>query len=394
MKVTDFTYLLQKPESISSVAQINQLEEIITDYPYFQAARAIHLKGLKNTNSFKYNNALKVTAAHTANRDVLFDFITSPEFLNNTTTVKEIRENANLKKLNVISEEVASPPNMLEESEDNPLPQNINDAEKILDDSLFETKEVTKKEETKEAIEKSPEVEIQQANPETTQKTSTSITETEVKDELEISIANEELEIKSKEDAFENTTEKNTLVIPTEKLEEEKTEAEKLNIGAPLHFTKNEKYSFAQWLELTNPKPTTKKEEVKEQAQEEKEIEKVTPLNTKADLKQNKAPKTSLEKKEPKQKKNKKFDLIDKFIKTNPKITPAKNIETKVDISSSVKLNKDELMTETLAKVYLEQKKYKKAIQAYKILSLKYPEKSSFFANRIKSVEKIQKENI
>ena len=50
-------------------------------------------------------------------------------------------------------------------------------------------------------------------------------------------------------------------------------------------------------------------------------------------------------------------------------------------------------MTETLAKVYLEQKKYKKAIQAFKILSLKYPEKSGFFADRIRAVEKIQHEN-
>ena len=50
-------------------------------------------------------------------------------------------------------------------------------------------------------------------------------------------------------------------------------------------------------------------------------------------------------------------------------------------------------MTETLAKVYLEQKKYKKALQAYRILSLKYPEKSGFFADRIKAVEKIQQEN-
>ena len=50
-------------------------------------------------------------------------------------------------------------------------------------------------------------------------------------------------------------------------------------------------------------------------------------------------------------------------------------------------------MTETLARVYLEQKKYKKAIQAYKILSLKYPEKSGFFADRLKMVEKIQSEN-
>lgn len=341
MKITDFTNLLQKPESISSVAQINQLEEIITDYPYFQAAHAIHLKGLKNTNSFKYNNALKVTAAHTTNRDVLFDFITSPEFLNNTATIKEIRENANLKKLNVVSEEVASPPNMLEESEDKPLPQNIDDAEKILDDTLFETKEVIKEEEVSS------------------------------KEELEISNDVVELEVKAQEDALKNRTEETTELLSTEKPEEEKTESEKLNIGEPLNFTKKEKHSFAQWLQLTTPKTEDEEDEIEEETKEEPVI---------------------IE--EIKQKKNKKFDIIDKFIKTNPKIKPAKNIETKVDISSSVKLNKDELMTETLAKVYLEQKKYKKAIQAYRILSLKYPEKSSFFANRIKSVEKIQKENI
>jgi hypothetical protein len=46
-----------------------------------------------------------------------------------------------------------------------------------------------------------------------------------------------------------------------------------------------------------------------------------------------------------------------------------------------------------LARVYLEQRKYKKAIQAYRILSLKYPEKSGFFADRIKAVEKIKQEN-
>ncbi|MGJ8733916.1 MAG: hypothetical protein ACSHW4_12245 [Cellulophaga sp.] len=344
MKITDFTHLLQQPESINSVAQINQLEEIITDYPYFQAAHAIHLKGLKNTNSFKYNNALKVTAAHTTNRDVLFDFITSPEFLNNTATIKEIRENANLKKLNVVSEEVASPPNMLEESEDKPLPQNIDDAEKILDDALFETKEVIKEEEEEEAI---------------------------AVEQLETPNDIDELEVKAQEDALKNRTEETTELLLTEKPEEEKTESEKLNIGEPLNFTKKEKHSFTQWLQLTTPKPEDEEDKIEEGIKEEPVIVE-----------------------EVKQKKNKKFDLIDKFIKTNPKIKPAKNIETKVDISSSVKLNKDELMTETLAKVYLEQKKYKKAIQAYRILSLKYPEKSSFFANRIKSVEKIQKENI
>jgi hypothetical protein len=48
-------------------------------------------------------------------------------------------------------------------------------------------------------------------------------------------------------------------------------------------------------------------------------------------------------------------------------------------------------MTETLAKVYLQQKKYDNAIKAYEILSLKYPEKSGFFADRIKAIKILQR---
>jgi len=46
-------------------------------------------------------------------------------------------------------------------------------------------------------------------------------------------------------------------------------------------------------------------------------------------------------------------------------------------------------VTETLAKVYIRQKHYKKAIQAYEILMLKYPEKSSFFASQISEIKKL-----
>jgi len=43
-----------------------------------------------------------------------------------------------------------------------------------------------------------------------------------------------------------------------------------------------------------------------------------------------------------------------------------------------------------LAKVYLEQGHFEKAILAYKKLSLKYPEKNSFFANQIKLINKLK----
>jgi len=82
MNSAEFTYLLQYPENIDAL-KTQQLNEVIAEFPYFQSARAIQLKGLNKTNSFKYNQILKQTAAYTIDRKVLFDFITSPIFVRN-----------------------------------------------------------------------------------------------------------------------------------------------------------------------------------------------------------------------------------------------------------------------------------------------------------------------
>jgi len=84
-----------------------------------------------------------------------------------------------------------------------------------------------------------------------------------------------------------------------------------------------------------------------------------------------------------------KFDLIDEFIKNSPKIEFSQGKESNSDIIIDSKL-KDELITETLAKIYVTQKKFNKAIKAYEILSLKYPKKSSFFADQIIHIKKLK----
>jgi UDP-N-acetylmuramyl pentapeptide synthase len=87
-----------------------------------------------------------------------------------------------------------------------------------------------------------------------------------------------------------------------------------------------------------------------------------------------------------------KFDLIEKFIANNPKISPVDASVPEVFSDYSIQENEN-LMTETLAHVYLEQKKFNKAITAFQILSLKYPEKSSFFAHQIEAIKELQKNN-
>ncbi len=294
MNIMDFTYFLEHPAKVVEPIHTKHLEDIITEYPYFQAARALHLKGLKNLNSYKYNKALKTTAAYTTDRDVLFDFITSRDFLQNAILEPNVEETTSPKEE---PSAIDSTP-LIEISEDKPLPQDENDADQILDPELFQSKE---------------------------QKSST-----------------------AKKD---------------------------LAIGKPLAFDAKEKYSFSEWLSLATKNPIERNVVASEENKKALERSKPILRNNVDSVKR------------------KKFDRIDKFIANNPKIVPSEQKSMGVDRSGSTKIDKNELMTETLARVYLEQKKYKKAIQAYKILSLKYPEKSSFFADRIKAVGKIQLEN-
>ena len=86
------------------------------------------------------------------------------------------------------------------------------------------------------------------------------------------------------------------------------------------------------------------------------------------------------------------FQLIDDFLKSTERKIPDKDIKNKEDLSEKSWSSNYELMTETLAKVFVKQKKFKKAIEAYQILGLKYPEKNSLFANQIKEIKKLDQQ--
>ena len=282
MNITEYLTLINNPNAIND-KQTSSLEKIVTEFPYFQSARALRLKGLYNEESFRYNYELKNTAAHTTDRAVLFDFIISDTF----TRIDK----------NLYEQKLAE----------------INDIDVDATELLFIEEKIGSRE---NSLEQSILTSIKEAAPEESFNSNSSI-------------------------------------------------EEKLKIGKPLVFSPNEKYSFEEWLQLSKIHPI-----VRENIVPKEEI--TTTIDPE---------------------KQKKLALIDKFIEANPKIPPIKKEAESIFKFEPSSENSPYLMTETLARVYLEQHKYDKAIQAYEILILKYPEKSSFFANRISDIKILQQNN-
>jgi hypothetical protein len=145
------------------------------------------------------------------------------------------------------------------------------------------------------------------------------------------------------------------IVESTESTFEENESEPKIEIEAekePLAFSPNERHSFNEWLQLLSAHPVKREEEPKKVMDE----------------------------------------ILDRFIENEPTISrPSRDeIKLKPRPVETAEGYTPALMTETLARVYAEQGLYEKSINAYKILLLKYPEKSSLFAARISELQALK----
>jgi len=131
-------------------------------------------------------------------------------------------------------------------------------------------------------------------------------------------------------------------------------------------------------------KQTSKTDDASEKMRVTKSYKKPSKTTKKVDSKLLETKKTKTTKKVIQQ------DIIDKFIKSEPKIRRKKNTESEQDQNDlskeSVSFN-DDLVSENLAKVMVKQGKTSKAIDIYKKLIWKFPQKKAYFASQIESLK-------
>lgn len=82
--------------------------------------------------------------------------------------------------------------------------------------------------------------------------------------------------------------------------------------------------------------------------------------------------------------------LIDNFINTEPRLSarPLKVSENQPDLSESSTAFNEDLVSENLAQIFVGQGKKEKAIDIYKKLIWKFPQKKAYFATRIEELKK------
>ena len=289
MTQQEFYNKLNNSKTSFSQKETADLNNIISEFPYFQAASFILMKALYNNNSSQYKSKLAHTAANIPNREQLFNFIYSEYSIQNNHTEK------------------SSP-------------------SKPLNTTIKSSKEITK-----------PQA-LQNKKGE------------DIKSKADL--------IKEVKDRLDELKEEEKATPPPQKAE----------IKAEIK---------------TKPKK-------QDTPKIEKADDKTSKKNSTSTLRKTKANQTTAKKEDPKKiskpiDRGSSIDIVEKFIKNKPNINRPDDKEYNEEIKLANKsINEDyDLVSETMAKLFIKQGHKEKAIKIYEKLILIYPEKNTYFAARI-----------
>jgi hypothetical protein len=306
MNRSDFLRMIENSGPADRQA-IGEVSELIDIFPYFQSAYLLLLKGLSNTSDVKFENQLKLSAMHIADREVLYYFLK-----------KESRKQQE-PEVTVLQQGVTQP--VREESQQVVIETGMNSEELISE------------------IERNPDTGIQPGTGEEGSHPGWRPVSIQAESDNGDSVAT-------------------VLIIDEDSGEEE----ERVIFMDPGFAVPSEQGEDLLELDIEDEVPAQKSGDEERKA-ESPDIRKLQ------------------------------SDLIDKFIHANPRIEPVKEkTETlQTDISRPFTEERGAFVTETLARIYTSQGYYSRAIDIYEKLSLKFPEKSSYFASQIEKVKELLK---
>ena len=171
------------------------------------------------------------------------------------------------------------------------------------------------------------------------------------------------------------------------KIEEEKDKLTTAN------YDIKENHSFSDWLKIISKKEKTKNEPSADRVADLTSSTKITEPQIKPVIESKIVDKSNNDESK-KNKTNRKSsrDIIENFIKEDPKISKPKKTDffSPVNMARISVVEDSSFVTETLAKIYEKQGNYGKAINAYENLILKYPEKNVYFAGRIEAIKNLK----
>lgn len=340
MQQQQFIDIIKQPHHIES-AHLADLEVLVKEYPFFESAHLLYTKGLHKYQAINYSKQLRKTAIVANSRSVLYELLhkveISPSIVNEVVT-----ENKIIAAVNTIE--------TIEESKKTTGSVSVtnNDIKVIYVNTVSSTTINTEKEVVEKEV-KNEELDIV--------KSIENETEVPVQD-FDIEKLNKNIEQEISKGIIQSYVQ--TDIIKTPELAKEE---------------KIEPSSFTDWLKTVQKEAHTFQIETKT---ESTEVEK----NAKKEVEKPKIDKKSTVFDQKKQ-------LIDKIIESDPgriKLGSNKFFTPATDAKQSL-LENEHLVTETLAKIYALQGNISKAIRAYEILSLKFPQKSVYFASLIEKLK-------
>ena len=340
-----FIDIVRNPHLIEA-DHLQKLEKLIEEYPFFASAHLLLAKGLHDHQSINYPKQLRKTAIIAQSRTILHELIQRQENVIihpiQGSESEDIRNNSQPSpEINVDIKNDTGPVNTTSQdlkivyvntTVSDPV-KSFEKTETSIKEEIEETKEI----DLVKHIENETEAPIQKFDEEKLNKS--------IEQEISKAIVQSYVE---------------TDIIKTQELHQEDAEP----------------HSFTDWLKVIQKQST-----MEQSVSDKQDVPQIPTKPSETKLIPDTAKKTTVT--------NPKRELIDKIIESDPgriKLGNNKFFTPVVDAKQSL-LENEHLVTETLAKIYALQGNISKAIRAYEILSLKFPQKSVYFASLIEKLK-------